>query len=114
MIKKLFSYIKNSGVDVYMPAKKTGKCISPYAVVNEEKTELSQSDKSSYVYFSVTVAAPIENYSALDAISANIKSALRGTTFKFMGSKTANTDGSENAYKRILTYRSIKPAYCRK
>ena len=113
MIKKLFSYIKNCGVDVYMPAKKTGKCTSPYAVVNEEKSELSQSGKSSYIYFSVTVIAPLEDYSSLDEVSAKVKSSLKGTAFRFMGSETSEAGGSENGYKRKLLYRIIKPAYCK-
>lgn len=113
MIKKLFSYINDGGVDVYLPAKKTGKCTSAYAVVNEEKCELSPSGKSAYTYFSVTVIAPLEEYGALDEVSARVKASLKGTAFKFFGSEAESAGGDANGYKRIMIYRAIKPVCCR-
>lgn len=113
MIKKLFSNLKSGGVDVYLPAKKTGKCTSAYAVVNEDKCELSASGRSSYTYFSVTVIAPLEDYASLDEISARVKASLKGTAFKFFGSEAEDAGGGANGYKRILKYRVIKPVCCR-
>lgn len=113
MIKKLFSYLKGGGVDVYLPAKKPGKCTSAYAVAKEEKCELSTSGRCSYIYFSVTVFAPLEDYASLEETTARVKASLKGTAFKFFGSEGADSGGDANGYKRILTYRAIKPVYCK-
>lgn len=114
MIKKLFSYIKSTGTDVYLPAKKTGKCTSPYAVVKEEKSEISFTGKSVYTYFSVTVIVPIENYGLLDDVCIKIRRALKNTPFKFFESKDDESGDDFNGYKRTLTFRTLKSALCKK
>ncbi len=114
MIKKLFSHVEGKGVEVYLPAKKTGKCTSAYAVVSEDKTELSRTGRGLYTYFNVTVVAPLSNYASLDETAAAVKSALKGTAFTFCESKAADGGADEEGYKRILTYRVLKPLGCRK
>ena len=109
MTRKLFTYLKKGGADVYMPAKKTGKCTSPYVVINEEKREPSPSGKSDYVYFTIEIIAPLENYSSLDKLTSTVKTALNGTPFKFIESHSGEPEGNTNSYKRIMTYRAIKP-----
>lgn len=114
MIKKLFSHLKSAGIDVYLPAKKSGKCTDAYAVVKEEKSEMSLTGKSVYTYFSVIAIAPLENYNSLEEITAKIKRALKGTAFKFFESNDADSGDDFSGYKRILTYRTLKPAVCTK
>lgn len=113
MIKKLFSYLKSSGIDVYLPSKKTGKCTAPYVVVNEEKCAISQTGRSIYTYFSVSVIAPLEDYASLEETVSKVKASLKGTAFKFFGSE-ADNGGDTDGYKRTLTYRGLKPMGCRK
>ncbi len=114
MIKKLFSYLKSAGIDVYLPAKKSGKCTAAYAVVKEEKSEMSLTGKSVYTYFSVTVIAPLENYNSLEELCSKVKCALKNTSFKFCESSDAESGDDFSGYKRILTYRTLKPAICTK
>jgi len=114
MIKKLFSYLKAVGIDVYLPSKKSGKCTAAYAVVKEEKSEKSLTGKSVYTYFTVTVIAPLENYNALENTCKKVKQSLKGTAFKFFESEDSESGDDFNGYKRTLTYRTLKSAICTK
>lgn len=114
MIKKLFSYLKSSGIDVYLPAKKTGKCTSPYAVINQDKSEISRTGRGLYVYYSVSVIVPLTDYNALEELTAKVRNVLKNTSFKFYGSETKVAGKDYDGYKRTLTYRILKPLICKK
>ena len=45
---------------------------------------------------------------SLDALQKAVLSALKGTSFRFTGSDTEEAGGEVDAYKRVLTFRSIK------
>ena len=113
MIKKLFAYLKNAEIDTYLPARKDGKCTSPYAVINEEKSEPGLTGRCLYTYFTVTVVAPADNYSALDQTVSKVRSALKGTQFRFDGSESAEVNENIQGYCRVLNYRVIKPMGCK-
>lgn len=114
MIKKLFSLIESKGIEVYMPAKKTGKCASAYAVVKEEKSELCHTGRGINTYFAITIVAPLSNYASLEETTAAVKAALKGSAFTFCSSKAEGDGADEEGYKRVLTYRVLKPLTCRK
>ena len=106
MIKKLFSILKNGGVDVYMAGKKQGKCTKAYVSIKEDKSEMSLTGKGIYTYFSVILVSPLDNYCALDAIHNKVDTAIEGSKFKFFGSESEEV--SEDGYIRTLTYRRFK------
>lgn len=108
MVRKLFDLIQSSGTNVYLPAKKTGKCTEPYAVVKEEKTELNATGKSAVVYFTVSIIVPLENYALLSDMESRIKSHLKDSSFKFKGSANRESDGDTDAYIRDLSYTAVK------
>lgn len=108
MIKKLYALLKQGGVKVYLSGKKFGKCTSPYAVVKEEKSQLSATGKALCVYFSVTAVAPIENYGALEETGIKIRKALSASSFKLIESADDEADGDLNGYIRKFTYFAYK------
>ena len=108
MIKNLFSILKNAGVNVSLPAKKEGKCAIPYAVVDIGKETVSETGKGVYCTFTVSLFAPLDSYGELDTMQMAVFSALKGTSFRFTGSDTEEAGGEVDAYKRVLTFRSIK------
>ena len=112
MIKKLFTVLEGAGIEVYMPAKKTGKCASPYAVIKEEKTELNATGKSVSIFFSVSVVVPLDSYGMLDEADRKVKSALKGSAFKFQGNSDEESDGEIGGYIRKLIYTAKKRAVC--
>ena len=113
MIKKLFSYLKNAGIDTYLPAKKTGKCTHPYAVIEEDGCEPGLTGRCIHSRYTVTVVAPLESYAMLDETSNKAKAALRGTAFRFDGSEATTTNENNDSYSRVLNYRVIKPMGCK-
>ena len=108
MIKKLFDLIESCGVKAFFPAKKTGKCTEPYAVVKEEKTVSGVTGKSVTGYFTVSVIAPVESYSSLGIAEKNIKAVLKNSPFKFCGSEDRRSDEDIGAYIRDLSYTATK------
>ena len=108
MIRKLFETLAESGVNVYFPAKKTGKCTEPYAVIKEEKTVPGTTGRSVTSHFTVSVIVPLDNYRLLSTMEKNIISILKKTPFKYRGTEERQSDDEINAYIRDLSYTVIK------
>jgi hypothetical protein len=108
MVKKLFSLLKEGGVNVFLPAKHLGKCTFPYAVVNEDSVEESKTGSALYTFYSVTLLSPTDDFASLDIMDKKVREILKTSPFKFISSHTESADGDLDAYKRVLTYRSLK------
>ncbi len=108
MIKKLFSALEGAGAEVYLPAKKQGKCTAPYVVVNLEKTEPSKTGRGIYSFFSVSLFAPTDNFAALDELHSRVCNSLKGSPFVFIGCDAEPTGGETDSYKRVLNFRTLK------
>ena len=107
MVKKLFKKLKDNGFDVYFPAKKPGKCTTPYIVVKEEKAEVGITGKSLCTRFSVIVVAPGDNYNLLGETLSQVKAALKNSPFKFLSSETDEVK-DDDGYVSTMTYQTIK------
>lgn len=112
MVKKLFSLLKDGGVDVFLPIKHTGKCTSPYAVVSEEDTQQGKTGSGVYTYFTVTLISPAEDYASLDSMDKKVRTVIKGTPFKFVSARTESADAETAAYKRTLYFRAFKRNIC--
>ena len=108
MVKKLFSLLKDGGVDVFLPMKHTGKCTSPYAVVSEEDTNQGKTGSGVYTYFTVTLISPAEDYASLDSMDKKVRTILKDKPFKFVSAHTESADPETAAYKRTLYFRVLK------
>lgn len=113
MIKKLFSYLKDAGIDTYLPAKKNGKCTHPYAVVDEEESIPGLTGRCIHSHYTVTVVVPLERFALLDETSGKVKAALKGTSFRFDGNGGTTANENTGGYSRVLNYRVIKPMGCK-
>lgn len=109
-VKKLFNLIKESGVEAYLPAKKTGKCTDVYAVVSREASLPTVTGRGLGVSFTVKIAAPLDRYGDLCEAETKIMSALAETPFKFEGSGGDEVDGENGAYVRTLTFSAFRRA----
>ena len=111
MVIRLFNTLKDSGFDVYFPAKKPGKCTSPYIVVKEEKAEVGITGKSLCTHFSVIVVTPVDNYNSLSETISQVKGALKNSPFKFLSSETDEVN-DDDGYVGTMTYQAIKKMNC--
>ena len=112
MIKKLFSILKRSGLEVYLPSKKTGKPTGAYVVIAEEKSEPGLTGMGIYTYFSIKIVSPLESYNSLEETQEKVKTALLNSSFKFHTSETEEVK-SDDGFVRTLTYRRFKRCVCR-
>lgn len=108
MLKRLFSILKDAGVNVYLPAKKEGKCVSPYAVVDTGRETVSETGKATQCTFSVSLFAPLDSFRELDNMQKAVLGAVKGTPFRFDGCDTEEAGGEVDSYKRVLTLRALK------
>ncbi len=108
MIKKLYRLLKDGGVNVYLPAKKEGKCSAPYAVVDTSREDITDTGRATQCTFTISLFAPLNSYGELDNMQKTVLSALKDTPFRFTGSDTEEAGGEVDSYKRVLTFRCIR------
>lgn len=71
--KDIYNKLKEHGIDVYSPGRKTGECTSPYVVVKDAGRTGSTEISSSQDLYDLMCYVPKDQYSTLEGFVDNIE-----------------------------------------
>lgn len=77
MWKRAYEALKQSGIAVFSPAQKQGKCVSPYVVLYDAGQAAGRSQKTAHAYLTAAVHVPLGRYSMLSTVKKQVAAALR-------------------------------------
>lgn len=109
MWKKAYEALKSSGIQVYSPAQKQGKCTSPYVVLYDAGQAAGHAKKTAHAYLEAAVHVPLGRYSLLDTVKKQVAAALRLENLSRTGQESAVTiDEDTNAVVLRMQFGGIK------
>lgn len=74
--KDIFDKLREHGVDVYSPGRKTGECTSPYVVIKDAGRVASTEISSSQDLYDLMCYVPKDQYSTLEGFVDNIEAIM--------------------------------------
>lgn len=106
-IKKLFTYLKENGFDVYTPGQKQGECTSSYLVIKSDGSTKTSAFSTAQDTFTIMCYVPKNKYSTLEEYVNNVYEVMKGLKplFKSTEERTPSFyDDSCKAHMTSLSY----------
>lgn len=107
----IFLHLKKEGFDVYSPGTKVGECTEEYIVVKNDGSSKHPTVSSDNDLYAVMCYVPKENYSRLEPMVQEVKSAMKGLEPMILpyGSQTPSYyDDSYKAHMISIEYKNYK------
>lgn len=109
MWKRAYEALKQSGIAVFSPAQKQGKCVSPYVVLYDAGQSTGRSKKTAHAYLEAAIYVPLGRYSMLDTVKKQVAVALRIENLSRTGEEDAvSIDKDVNAVVLRMQFCGIK------
>lgn len=76
-LQDLYRHLKSKGFEVYLPAIKSGECISPYIVLKNDGSTKHPSFSTNNDLYSIMCYVPKQSYSQLEPMLMSVKNAMK-------------------------------------
>lgn len=110
-LEDIYTHLKTSGIDVYLPGQHVGECRQPYVVVKPGASTQYLQVSSNICYYELLLYTPDRYPTQLERFKNQVKIAMLGLSpmIKFANMETTPYhDEQVKGYMTDLTYRNIK------
>lgn len=109
MIKKIYTALKEAGLNPFWPGKHQGECTQRYCVVKESnQVPFFNANRVGYRIIDIIVFVPISSYIQMEPYVQEIKSELKGLPLRYTGETPVIPDDEKKAYTTSIQYQVLK------